>query len=608
MSEMRMCTLTRKALGLAVAIIMLVLIGIGSSASAATITVDSLEDNTGGGHCTLREAINSAKGSPGVGTCTAGTGSDVIQFSVTGAIMLGSTLPEITTTLTIAGPNGSLGIAIEGDGTFRLLQVASGGTLNLEFLTLNKGGVVGPTGPLRPGPGQGGAILNNGTLTIAYSTFSSNHATGGSGSGLAGSGDGGAIFNNGTLTISASTFSSNGATGGDGAPLGGSANGGAIRNNGMLTVLDSTFSENQAIGGASSGGALGGSASGPAIYNMGTAIVTNSTFSANVATGGAGDPQGPGYGAIFSSYTATGTVTITNSTFSDNRAIGTLLGGGAIQGGGGRFQVIIKGVILAGSAPSNCGSSGKPRDDGYNIADDSSCNFTTGTSKVITPTSEIKLDSDLKDNGGPTKTLALMADSPAIDAIPVESCTYPSGSLNPCTIPPSITSSDQLTCDQRGYGRPAPRATACDIGAYEFGAVKPTPTPTPTYTPTATPTETATPTPTPTATATAVPARIKLRPATAFFVGSPRQPGSSTSFRVINEGPGTAAIGLAHTDNADFRITHNSCSGARLAPGMQCSITVRFDPRTAGVVTGSLIVKDNVTNRPLHSTLVGVAF
>ena len=72
----------------------------------------------------------------------------------------------------------------------------------------------------------------------------------------------------------------------------------------------------------------------------------------------------------------------------------------------------------------------------------------------------------LADNGGPTRTHALLAGSPAIDT--AAGCPPPAA-------------------DQRGVARP--RGTACDIGAYEFqpAAATPTPSPSPAPSPTATP-------------------------------------------------------------------------------------------------------------------------
>jgi hypothetical protein len=52
----------------------------------------------------------------------------------------------------------------------------------------------------------------------------------------------------------------------------------------------------------------------------------------------------------------------------------------------------------------------------------------------------------LRKNGGPTPTLALLAGSPAINAVPAAAC--------------------DVTTDQRGVKRP--RHHACVIGAYEY--------------------------------------------------------------------------------------------------------------------------------------------
>jgi CSLREA domain-containing protein len=78
-------------------------------ANATTYTVNTLNDSSGNDDCSLRDAINAANGTPTSGsTCTkAGSGRDTIRFSVTGTILLGSTLPEITEAagiLTINGP------------------------------------------------------------------------------------------------------------------------------------------------------------------------------------------------------------------------------------------------------------------------------------------------------------------------------------------------------------------------------------------------------------------------------------------------------------------------------------------------------------------------
>ena len=62
-----------------------------------------------------------------------------------------------------------------------------------------------------------------------------------------------------------------------------------------------------------------------------------------------------------------------------------------------------------------------------------------------------KLSRDgLKDNGGPTRTIALQKSSPALNAIPSDT--------NEC--------GTTVKTDQRGVERP--QGTGCDIGAYEM--------------------------------------------------------------------------------------------------------------------------------------------
>jgi len=58
----------------------------------------------------------------------------------------------------------------------------------------------------------------------------------------------------------------------------------------------------------------------------------------------------------------------------------------------------------------------------------------------------------VKNNGGPTQTIALLPISAAVNAIPVFQCTDINGT--------------PITTDQRGV--PRPQGPACDIGAFEF--------------------------------------------------------------------------------------------------------------------------------------------
>lgn len=116
---------------------------------------------------------------------------------------------------------------------------------------------------------------------------------------------------------------------------------------------------------------------------------------------------------------------------------------------------------LFGNPISNC--SGSITDSGYNISDDSTCGFSkTGSANNGDGVNPLLSTDGLANNGGPTETIALQSGSPAIDAIPHASCTD------------QATPPNQLTTDQRGFGRPDPGDGPdgpCDIGAYESGAV-----------------------------------------------------------------------------------------------------------------------------------------
>ena len=445
-------------------------------AQAATFTVTNTTDPASpmAGDGSLREAIINANSAGGTNT---------IQFNagVTGTITLGSTLPGIVSgnTLTITGTAASPGIAISGGHAVQLMVVNGGATLTLQFLTMEEGNETGATNS----KGLGGGIYNNGTLTVTNCTLSGNQVTGGAGidndppEGVGGPGQGGAIYNLGTLTIANSTFSGNQATGGEGVSdflaLGGPGEGGAILNFGMLTVTNSTFSGNQAAGGAGRNGSFGGG--GGAIVNDNIVTVANSTFSGNHAdTGGAISDEGfltitnstfwGNQATVYGGAIIEGgfTLTVTNSTFSVNQA-GT---GGAIEFDGDAFgTVTLKDSVLADSTGGNCGNftfdggTTTFTDDGYNIADDDSCGLIeapSGTS--INNSTTLHLDpAGLRNNGGPTNTIALEPNSEAVDFIPVADCTDQS-------MPPV-----QLTTDQRGLPRPDPgNPEFCDAGAFEY--------------------------------------------------------------------------------------------------------------------------------------------
>lgn len=94
-------------------------------------------------------------------------------------------------------------------------------------------------------------------------------------------------------------------------------------------------------------------------------------------------------------------------------------------------------------------------DVGFNISDDGSCGF-SGLEHSLNNTDP------LQNNGGPTETFAILGGSPAINRIPLASCTDQEASPSP------------LFIDQRLFARPDPfNLTTCDSGAYEFDAETP---------------------------------------------------------------------------------------------------------------------------------------
>ena len=170
---------------------------------------------------------------------------------------------------------------------------------------------------------------------------------------------------------------------------------------------------------------------------------------------------------------------IVNSTFSGNQAD---LGAGAIDA---PCQTSVTNSIIANSSGANCGNGldGSPAitDGGHNIQfPDRSCGETI-------PSLDPLLDpAGLKDNGGPTQTIALLPNSPAVNAGDEAVCgAAPVNGL-----------------DQRGYQRPGGGYTNCSIGAFEYSGPGPTPTPTATSTPPATATLTPSQPPVSTPTAT----------------------------------------------------------------------------------------------------------
>ena len=332
-------------------------------------------------------------------------------------------------------------------------------------------------------PSGGGIFNSGGTLEVTNSTFSDNRSTV----------DYGGAFANGsfsTAKVSDSTFSGNSAA----------TEGGAIRNDGTLDVTNSTFSENSAN--LRGGGIWQGSQT--------SLTVTDSTFSGNSATDGAGifnrgggtlDVNNSTFsdnranlrgGGIFSNSNLSGeTTTITNSTISGNTA--QTSGGGVFNEDGLtviEFSTITnnsvkdaEGTILdgQGSGVASVGNTNTTTEvlssiisanqgtdvdfldgttntflsKGYNLIGDGNATGAFNQSlQDQVGTTDPKLGA-LADNGGTTKTHALLAGSPAVDK--------------------GDKGNTDLTIDQRGEPRPfddpnvapATGGDNSDIGAFE---------------------------------------------------------------------------------------------------------------------------------------------
>ncbi len=335
------------------------------------IVVNDLGDNTTGGDtkCTLREAINNANSNSDTtsGDCAAGSGADTITFSISGTINLQSSLPTISTDMTIDGLGQTITISGDSDnngtGDVRIFN-STAITWNLKNLTVAKGHV-----PASVDLGSGAAISTvNTNLNIYRVTFTGNTADHNSTC----CGGGGAIrWFGATVTIDQSTFTSN-----DG------RNGGAIfGGQGTLNITNSTFTLNT----AEAGGAI-------IISNSTTATASNSTFYGNTSgiQGGA-IVVGQG-GSTFNFIN----VTIAHNTAGDE--------------GGGIYNlntVTVANSIIANNSPgASCGG---------NLDLCNKATFTDNGNNIISGNPGLDTNG-LQNNGGPTLTVALQQNSAALDA------------------------------------------------------------------------------------------------------------------------------------------------------------------------------------------------
>jgi hypothetical protein len=393
----------------------------------AVFTVTSPAD---AGPGSLRQAILDANAAPS---------ADVIRFDpaliATGpaTVSLLTSLPEFTDDVTVAGPGAGLvtvrrdpaatgavnGFTVGGD-PYRAVAVSG--------LTVSGSGGDGIGFLVR---GAGGLSANAGTLTLSDVVVRDFRRTL-SGAGVWVGAAGSLVMRNSTVT---------------GNSAGGVGGGIYFAVNGSLHLADSTVSGNTAAGANGGGG----------VYFFGTVsaggfTVRNSTISGNVAPSGGG--------VAFRS--VSGTALIQNSTITANTATATSTAAG--QGGGGLAvttansgsRVDLQSTVVAGNAAAN----GRPdlaatavtvTADHSLIGAADTVTLSPASANTLTGTVATPLDprlGPLADNGGPTRTHALLAGSPALNV----------GS-NPANLP----------TDQRGSPRVV--GPAVDIGAYEYKPV-----------------------------------------------------------------------------------------------------------------------------------------
>lgn len=375
---------------------------------------------------------------------------DLIELAANGGYTL-TTTDNALNGLPVVGPDGGKTLTIKGGGAtiqrsfaggtpqFRILYVGSGANLSIAGLTLRNGNLVA----------HGGAIYVYGEDAVTFLTMENCTLTGNTGD------YGGAIYNDGYansatfgahLTIINSIISNNH----------GIQYGGGIWNDGSfgsvtLTVSGCAFIGNSAVldTGAIQLDGYSGSATGS---------VSNCTFTLNSA-------GRKGGGIYIDGQDGIATLSVGNCTLSDNSA-GT--SGGAVylnNGGTGTTTLVVGNTIFetGGSGVNIVNTLGTITSQGYNLSNDAAGgDGTTGPGGFLNHAGD-KRNTDpltdlagVKDNGGPTMTLALRAGSPALDQ----------GKRN------TIGASDN---DQRGEARPfddanianASGGDGSDIGAYE---------------------------------------------------------------------------------------------------------------------------------------------
>ena len=352
-----------------------------------------------------------------------------------------------------------LGITLDAQGASRVLEVLGGASVELLGFTLtggleaDGGGVMNfgeldlrqciVTGNQATDTGGGVATYGGGTLVLYESVVSANNATN----------SGGGVYSNGPASatvVTLSTITGNSATLGGGAFNTSGSNlsisqsevtaneagsGGGIYNNQLdgssVSMLRSTVADNSATSG--SGGGL---------YTTGGATITLSTFAGNSAAGHGG---GIDYFGTF--------LNLRLCTLSGNSADD---GGGLYVASGSPFieSVIIGGnTATTGDADVQVALTAGVSSGGYNLVGETNGATYFNQTGDMTGVPDPRLG-PLEDNGGPTRTMALLLGSAALDAGDPTACA-------------TYTEDQRYTGFPRAFDGDGDGATVCDIGAFE---------------------------------------------------------------------------------------------------------------------------------------------
>lgn len=417
-----------------------------------TTTADEYDTSGTGMGCSLREAVEAANKDKPFGGCLAGSGEDTIVLGAELYMLeragddnknkMGDL--DVKKPLVIQGA-GYTTTTIDGNKLDRVIDAF--GKLTLSGVTIQNGAA----------GGSGGGILSRDSLNVQSSRIRNNE-TGGAGGAIANESDkeglqvtihesivlnnraggsGGGVFSLPKLVITNSTFDLNQTSGGQ------YSYGGGLYSTTQMEMRNSTVSFNTAWEG-------GG------IYNTAQTVIINSTIVGNFA-----QTDGGGIRNYIEGHIKLYSTTIVYNT-ADADSNGTGFGGGISSPTcvNNCRVVEMANTLLGGNTRKSVGA---VLDDtagyfellGYNLIQAPGGQFVGDTTNVLLGIAP-KL-SGVGNNGGSTYTVALLSDSPAMDAGNPNGCKDENGKL--------------LKYDQRGearimdgWGQTGPR---CDVGAYE---------------------------------------------------------------------------------------------------------------------------------------------